>query len=290
MSECKIENMPQNPESQWFGQKKVSPAQKTGLVIDVFDSVADRYDLMNDLMSVGVHRLWKDQFVRQIRPRPEYTYLDVAGGTGDIAFRIRRVLQASSLSSRERVREKGHKGIGSSATALSPALSQREKWNITICDLNAEMLRVGRNRAADRGWINDFEWVVGNAEALPVEDNSVDVYTIAFGLRNVTHIDKALRDAYRVLKPGGRFFCLEFSHVNEPFLAKIYDAYSYRVIPRVGQVVAKDRNSYQYLVESIRKFPNQKALERRLYDAGFGKIRVKNLSFGVAAIHEAWKF
>jgi demethylmenaquinone methyltransferase/2-methoxy-6-polyprenyl-1,4-benzoquinol methylase len=208
-------------------------------------------------MSGGVHRLWKDQFVRQIRPRPEYHYLDVAGGTGDIAFRIKKAAQPES--------------------------------KITVCDLNAEMLRVGRNRATDRGWLNDFEWVVGNAETLPVESESVDVYTIAFGLRNVTRIDTALAEAYRVLKPGGRFFCLEFSHVDEPFLAKIYDAFSFRIIPRIGQIVAKDRDSYQYLVESIRKFPNQKALERRLYGAGFGKVRVKNLSFGVAAIHEAWK-
>jgi demethylmenaquinone methyltransferase/2-methoxy-6-polyprenyl-1,4-benzoquinol methylase len=151
------------------------------------------------------------------------------------------------------------------------------------------MLRVGRDRATDRGWLNDFEWVVGDAANLPQKDESVDVYTIAFGLRNVTHIDDALKEAHRVLKPGGRFFCLEFSHVIDPFLAKLYDAYSYNVIPRIGQVVAKDRDSYQYLVESIRKFPNQKALERRLYGAGFGKVNVKNLSFGVAAIHEAWK-
>jgi demethylmenaquinone methyltransferase/2-methoxy-6-polyprenyl-1,4-benzoquinol methylase len=247
----------QNPESRWFGEKSVTPEQKTGLVIDVFDSVADSYDVMNDLMSMGVHRLWKDQFVRQIRPRPEYKYLDVAGGTGDIAFRIRKITGGA---------------------------------DITVCDLNAEMLRVGRDRATDRGWLNDFEWVVGNAESMPIEDESVDVYTIAFGLRNVTHIDKALADAHRVLKPGGRFFCLEFSHVEEPFLAKMYNAYSYRVIPKIGQMVAKDRESYQYLVESIRKFPNQNALQRRLYDAGFGKVRVKNLSFGIAAIHEAWKF
>ena len=151
------------------------------------------------------------------------------------------------------------------------------------------MLRVGRDRAMDRGWVDDFEWVAGNAEALPVESESTDVYTIAFGLRNVTHIDTALREAWRVLKPGGRFFCMEFSRVNEPALARIYDAYSYRIIPRIGQIVAKDRDSYQYLVESIRKFPNQKALERRLYGAGFDRVRVRNLSFGVVAIHEAWK-
>lgn len=249
-----------NPESQWFGEKPVTPEEKTGLVIDVFDSVADRYDLMNDLMSGGVHRLWKDQFVRQIRPRADYTYLDVGGGTGDIAFRIRKATGASKTGPQ-----------------------------ITVCDLNGEMLRVGRARAEDRGWLNDFEWVVGNADALPVPDNSVDVYTIAFCLRNVTNIDDALAEAYRVLKPGGRFFCLEFSQVTEPFLAKIYDAYSYRVIPRMGKLVTKDAESYQYLVESIRKFPNQRALEKRLLTAGFDRVKIRNLSFGVAAIHEAWK-
>lgn len=246
----------QNPESQWFGTRKVTAKEKTGRVIDVFDSVADSYDLMNDLMSAGVHRLWKDQLIRQIRPRPGLSYLDVAGGTGDIAFRIRR--------------------------KAGPA-------RITLCDLNAEMLRVGRDRAVNHGWVDDFEWVVGNAEALPMDSESVDVYTISFGLRNVTHIDDALREAWRVLRPGGRFFCLEFSRVDEPFLAKIYDAYSFRVIPRIGQVVAKDRDSYQYLVESIRKFPPQKALEKRLYQAGFDRVKITNLSFGVAAIHEAWK-
>ena len=247
----------QNPESQWFGEKPVTAEQKTGLVIDVFDSVADRYDLMNDLMSGGVHRLWKDQLIRQIRPRPEYAYLDVAGGTGDIAFRIRKAIGAGS--------------------------------DITVCDLNAEMLRVGRDRAIDRGWLNDFKWIEGNAEALPIEDESIDVYTIAFGLRNVTHIDTALREARRVLRPGGRFFCLEFSEVREPLMAKLYDIYSFHLIPRIGQIVTKDRESYQYLVESIRKFPNQKALERRLYNAGFDNVRVRNMSFGVVAIHEAWK-
>lgn len=251
----------QNPESQWFGEKKVSPKEKTGLVIDVFDSVADSYDVMNDLMSAGVHRLWKDQLIRTIRPRADQDFLDVAGGTGDIAFRIKKAMGAAQPTGR-----------------------------ITLCDLNKEMLRVGRDRAVDRGWMDDFEWVVGDAAALPVESNSKDVYTISFGLRNVTHIDDALAEAYRVLRPGGRFFCLEFSRVDEPLLAKVYDAYSYNIIPRIGQAVAKDRASYQYLVESIRKFPPQKALQRRLYQAGFDRVKVTNLTFGVAAIHEAWKF
>lgn len=246
-----------NPESQWFGRRSVSPQEKTRLVLDVFDSVASKYDIMNDLMSGGIHRIWKDQLIRQIRPRKHMTFLDVAGGTGDIAFRI-------------------NKATGGDAT-------------IKVCDINASMLEVGRDRAFNKGLVKGMEWIVGNAEKLPVESNSVDVYTIAFGLRNVTHIDDALREACRVLKPGGRFFCLEFSHVQEPALAKAYDAFSFHVIPRIGQVVAKDRDSYQYLVESIRAFPKQEELRTRLLEAGFGRASVRNLTFGVAAIHEAWK-
>ena len=244
----------QNPESQWFGNRAVAAAEKTRLVRGVFDSVADNYDLMNDLMSGGLHRLWKDRFVRDIRPRPGMACLDVAGGTGDIAFRLRR------------------RGAA-----------------VTVCDLNAEMLRVGRDRALDRGLPADIDWVTGNAEALPFPDASFDVYTIAFGLRNVTRIDTALAEAARVLRPGGRFFCLEFSRVEEPFLRRVYDLYSARVIPRVGQAVAKDLDSYQYLVESIRKFPRQEELKRRLDTAGLALGRFANLSFGVVAIHSATK-
>ncbi len=246
-----------NPESQWFGRRSVSPQEKTRLVLDVFDSVAGKYDIMNDLMSGGIHRIWKDQLIRQIRPRKHMTFLDVAGGTGDIAFRI-------------------NKATSGDAT-------------IKVCDINASMLEVGRDRAFNKGMVKGMEWIVGNAEKLPIESNSVDVYTIAFGLRNVTHIDDALKEACRVLKPGGRFFCLEFSHVEEPALAKAYDAFSYHVIPRIGQIVAKDRESYQYLVESIRAFPKQEELRTRLLEAGFGRASVRNLTFGVAAIHEAWK-
>ncbi len=249
--------MTQNPESRWFGTEEVSPEQKTRKVIGVFDSVAGNYDIMNDLMSGGLHRLWKDHLIRKIRPRAGLHYLDVAGGTGDIAFRIRKKAGPDS--------------------------------KITLCDLNTEMLRVGRDRAIDKGWLNDFDWVTGNAEALPLPDNSVDVYTIAFGLRNVTHIDTGLSEALRVLKPGGRFYCLEFSKVREPLLAKIYDEYSYRVIPKIGEIVAKDRDSYQYLVESIRKFPSQRELLTRMETAGFSRCRVENLTFGVVAIHEGIK-
>ncbi len=247
----------QNPEKNWFGTEAVTPTEKTRKVIGVFDSVAPKYDVMNDLMSGGLHRLWKDHFVRKIRPRAGLHYLDVAGGTGDIAFRIRKKAGADC--------------------------------KITLCDLNTEMLSVGRDRAMDLGYAHDFEWVTGNAESLPLQDESVDVYTIAFGLRNVTHIDTALTEALRVLKPGGRFYCLEFSKVHEPTLARIYDAWSFHVIPKIGEMVANDRASYQYLVESIRKFPPQKELLKRMETAGFCRCRVENLTFGVVAIHEGVK-
>ncbi len=247
----------QNPEKEWFGEKRVSAEEKTALVRGVFDSVADKYDLMNDLMSGGLHRLWKDRFVRDIRPRPGLDYLDVAGGTGDIAFRLRK--------------------------AAGPDTA------VTILDLNEDMLRVGRDRAVDRGWLTGFDWVTGNAESLPFPDSSFDVYTIAFGLRNVTHIDEALKEAARVLRPGGRFYCLEFSRVQEPFLAKIYDAWSFHAIPRIGQAVAKDRDSYRYLVESIRKFPKPQDLVRRMAATGLNDARFTALSFGVVAIHQARK-
>lgn len=250
-------SMSQNPERNWFGEKKVSPDEKTALVRGVFDSVADKYDLMNDLMSGGVHRLWKDRFVRAIRPKPGLHYLDVAGGTGDISFRIRKEAGATA--------------------------------RITLCDLDNAMLAVGRDRALDRGYADGFSWVTGNAEYLPLPDGSVDVYTIAFGLRNVTHIDTALAEAYRVLKPGGRFFCLEFSHVGDPTIARVYDAFSFGVIPRIGQIVAKNRESYQYLVESIRKFPKQAELCHRLRAAGFDGVAHEDLSFGIAAIHKGFK-
>ena len=242
----------QNRESRQFGEKEVTPEEKTALVRGVFDSVADNYDIMNDLMSGGLHRLWKDSFVRRIRPKSNQKFLDVAGGTGDIAFRIKK---------------------------------KAPEADITVFDLNQNMLDVGRDRAIDKGWINDFEWITGNAAALPFEDNSFDVYTIAFGLRNVTLIDEALREAARVLKPGGRFFCLEFSHVHEPILAKAYDLYSYNVIPRIGAAIAKDTESYQYLVESIRKFPQQENLQARMEDSGLKNCSFSNLSAGIVAIH-----
>ena len=248
--------MSANPESTKFGERRVSPEEKTGLVRGVFDSVADNYDLMNDLMSGGLHRVWKDRFVRLIRPRSNMKFIDVAGGTGDIAFRIRK---------------------------------RAPKAHITVYDLNQNMLDVGRDRAIDKGWVDGFSWECGNAEKLPHPDNTFDVYTIAFGLRNVTRIDNALKEAYRVLKPGGRFLCLEFSHVREPVLSKAYDFYSYNIIPKIGAAVARDRASYQYLVESIRTFPKQEILKNRMESAGFKNCSFSNLSAGIVAIHRGYK-
>lgn len=247
----------QNKEGEWFGEKKVNPNEKAGLVEDVFESVASKYDIMNDVMSGGVHRLWKDRLVRMIAPTPDLQYLDVAGGTGDIAFRI-------------------HKKTAGQA-------------KITVCDINAEMLKYGKARAIDRGIIQNIEWMQGDAEKLPYADNSFDVYTISFGLRNVTRIDDALKEAYRVLKPGGRFYCLEFSKVKNPALDGIYDIYSRAFIPKFGAMVAGDEDSYQYLVESIRKFPPQDELKQRITQAGFDRATYKNMSFGIAAIHSGYK-
>ncbi|MBI1214860.1 MAG: bifunctional demethylmenaquinone methyltransferase/2-methoxy-6-polyprenyl-1,4-benzoquinol methylase UbiE [Alphaproteobacteria bacterium] len=244
-----------NKESQWFGYEKVAPDEKTRRVEGVFDSVAARYDLMNDLMSGGLHRLWKNKFVRMMRPRADRSLLDVAGGTGDIAFRYRAL-------------------AGDAA-------------KITVCDYNREMLKVGRARAVDRGYLDGFEWVSGDAADLPFEDRRFHLYSISFGLRNVTRIDDALAEARRVLRPGGQFFCLEFSHVKNDLLQKLYDEYSFRVIPQMGEMVADDRESYQYLVESIRQFPKQGELSKRLLNAGFDDVKVTNIMGGIAAIHVA---
>ncbi|CAK0741408.1 bifunctional 2-octaprenyl-6-methoxy-1,4-benzoquinol methylase and demethylmenaquinone methyltransferase [Azospirillaceae bacterium] len=225
------------------------------MVQGVFESVAGRYDLMNDLMSGGVHRLWKDSLIRQVAPRADMRLLDVAGGTGDVAFRF----------------------------------VERGGGPVIVCDLTESMVRVGRDRAFDRGLATGIDWLVGNAEQLPVQSRSVDVYTIAFGLRNVTRIDAALAEARRVLKPGGRFFCLEFSRVVFPVLREIYDFYSFQALPRLGRMVAGDADSYRYLVESIRRFPDQETLAQRIAAAGFGRVRWRNLTGGIAAIHSGWR-
>jgi len=243
-----------------FGFRTVAADDKARLVRDVFDSVAARYDLMNDLMSGGIHRLWKSAMIDWLMPRPGLRMIDVAGGTGDIAFRIRERLEAAG-------------GAG----------------DILVCDINERMLRVGRNRAVDRGYLDGLEWICADAESLPLPDASVEAYTIAFGIRNVTHVDRALREAFRVLKPGGRFLCLEFSRVEQPWLERVYDAYSFQIVPRIGEAVVGDADSYRYLVESIRRFPNQSRFAEMMTEAGFGQVKWRNLSGGIAAIHSAWR-
>jgi len=242
-----------NKEAQWFGYKKVNPTEKSGLVQGVFDSVAKNYDLMNDVMSGGVHRVWKNTLIRLMRPRPDKKLLDVAGGTGDIAFKYL-------------------KKAGTCA-------------EITVCDINQNMLDVGRDRAFDRGIVKGIDWVHGDAQKLPFEDETFDLYSISFGLRNVPKIDDALKEAHRVLKPGGYFYCLEFSEVQVPVLNKLYDLYSFTLLPKMGKYIAKDEESYKYLAESIRQFPKQAELEQRMYDAGFKDAHYINLSGGIAAIH-----
>lgn len=239
-----------------FGYRQVDPAEKTRLVHGVFERVARRYDLMNDLMSGGIHRLWKESLVDQIRPRAGMHVLDVAGGTGDIAFRLLRRAPGA---------------------------------RVTVLDLTEDMLRVGRDRSLDRGRVGGVDWVCANAEALPLPDMSVHAYTIAFGLRNVTDRAAALAEARRVLKPGSRFFCLEFSQVTVPMLNDLYERYSFQVVPRMGAMVARDRESYQYLVESIRRFPDQEALAGLMQDAGLEQVTWRNLSGGIAAIHAGWR-
>lgn len=246
---------PAGSEANWFGFRPVDPNDKSGLVRSVFNSVATNYDLMNDLMSGGIHRLWKDTLMDMVAPRPDMTLLDVAGGTGDIAFRF----------------------------------LQRGGGGAVVCDITEAMVRVGRDRAIDRNILSGVQWTVGDAEKLPFASRSMDAYTIAFGLRNVTHIDKAIAEAYRVLKPGSRFFCLEFSHVVLPGLRELYDVYSFQVLPRLGRMVARDEDSYRYLAESIRRFPDQASLAKRIEAAGFASVRVRNLTGGIAAIHSGWR-
>ncbi len=249
-----------------FGFQSVKTEDKAKMVRDVFDNVASKYDIMNDAMSLGVHRLWKDSLIDTLKPFPGMSHIDVAGGTGDIAF---RVLDA--------VRKK------------TDDPEKLAKTNIAITDINEQMLNVGRNRAIDRGDMNQFKFFVGDAETLPVEANTYDSYTIAFGIRNVSRIDVALRDAYRILKPGGRFLCLEFSEVILPYLAELYDKYSFQLIPKLGEIITQDRDSYQYLVESIRRFPKQEAFTTMIKDAGFEKVSYRNMSGGIVALHSGWK-
>jgi demethylmenaquinone methyltransferase / 2-methoxy-6-polyprenyl-1,4-benzoquinol methylase len=248
------------PSTTSFGYKEVPRDARQGLVNDVFAAVANRYDLMNDLMSGGLHRLWKDDFVAMLGPPKSarrFDLLDVAGGTGDITL---RALRAG--------------GTGCHAV---------------LCDISPEMVAVGRKRLAGPDFAGRVTFSIGNAESLPFPDKSFDAYTIAFGIRNVTRIEAALGEAFRVLKPGGRFLCLEFSACEVPLLDRLYDFHSFQVIPRIGQLAAGSAESYQYLVESIRKFPIQERFAAMIRDAGFGRVSYRNLTGGIAAIHSGWR-
>lgn len=239
-----------------FGFQTVPEAEKAGRVQGVFNSVASRYDVMNDVMSGGVHRIWKDAMMDWLAPRPGQRLLDVAGGTGDIAFRF--------------LKRAGH-------------------GHATVVDLTEPMLVEGRKRAEAEAMADSLDWVVGDAMALPFPDASFDTYTISFGIRNVTRPQDALAEAYRVLKPGGRLMVLEFSQVPNDMLQWLYDRYSFTMIPLMGQVIANDRDSYQYLVESIRRFPDQDTFLGMLREAGFEQAKYRNLTMGVAALHSGWK-
>lgn len=240
-------------ETVSFGYREVNASEKAGMVRQVFSGVAGSYDLMNDAMSFGAHRLWKDQFVARVKPRAGEAILDMAGGTGDIAFRLVKAGAA-----------------------------------VTVADINPEMLAVGQQRAGKRR-LSGLQWSEQNAEALSFADRSFDAYTIAFGIRNVTFIDKALAEAHRVLNYGGRFFCLEFSTCVWPGFAEIYDAYSHRLVPKIGKALAKDEESYRYLIESIRRFPPMPEFERMIRAAGFAQTKVEPILGGLVAIHSGWK-
>ncbi|NBC36552.1 ubiquinone/menaquinone biosynthesis methyltransferase [Novosphingobium sp. FSY-8] len=236
-----------------FGYEDIAEEEKEARVGAVFSGVAKKYDIMNDAMSAGMHRLWKDKFVRRVKPQPNEDILDMAGGTGDIAFRM-----------------------------------HKHGANVTVSDINQDMLDVGIERAMERG-LDGLVWSRQNAEELSFPARHFDAYTIAFGIRNVTHIDKALAEAYRVLRFGGRFFCLEFSTTEWPGFREVYDAYSHKLVPQIGQMIAGDAESYRYLIESIRRFPPMPAFETMIRDAGFVNTRVEPILGGLVAIHSGWK-
>ena len=239
-----------------FGFETVPEAEKAKKVQGVFTSVASKYDVMNDVMSLGVHRIWKEAMMDWLAPRPSQKLLDVAGGTGDISFKF---------------------------------LKRAGSGHATVLDITENMLIEGRKRAEANQVLDSLNWVVGDAMALPFADNSFDVYTISFGIRNVTRPQEALNEAFRVLRPGGRLMVLEFSQIPVPLAQKAYDLYSFNVIPRMGKLIANDRDSYQYLIESIRKFPNQETFLSMVRQAGFENANYRNLSLGIAALHSGWK-
>ena len=239
-----------------FGFETVREDEKAGRVQGVFTSVASKYDIMNDVMSVGIHRIWKEAMMDWLAPRAGQKLLDVAGGTGDISFKF---------------------------------LERAGPGHATVCDITEQMLVAGRTRAEAAAMSDSLDWVVGDAMALPFADNTFDVYTISFGIRNVTRPQEALNEAYRVLRPGGRLMVLEFSQLPNPMMQAAYDAYSFNVIPRMGKLIANDSESYQYLVESIRKFPDQDTFLGMVKSAGFEQAKYRNLSLGIAALHSGWK-
>ena len=239
-----------------FGFQTVNETEKAGMVHGVFTRVASKYDIMNDVMSVGIHRIWKDAMMDWLAPRPGTKLLDVAGGTGDVSFRY---------------------------------LKRAPGAHATVLDMTESMLVEGRQRAEADRMAEHLDWVVGDAMALPFPANSFDVYTISFGIRNVTRVQDALNEAYRVLRPGGRLMVLEFSQLPNELMQKAYDLYSFNVIPVMGQIIAGDRDSYQYLVESIRKFPDQETFLGMIRQAGFQQAKYRNLSMGIAALHSGWK-
>ncbi|MDG1288959.1 MAG: bifunctional demethylmenaquinone methyltransferase/2-methoxy-6-polyprenyl-1,4-benzoquinol methylase UbiE [Lentibacter sp.] len=239
-----------------FGFQTVPESEKAGRVQGIFGSVASKYDVMNDAMSLGIHRVWKDAMMDWLAPRPSQRLLDVAGGTGDVSFRF---------------------------------LARAGDAEAVVCDLTEPMLVEGRKRAEAEQMANRLSWVVGDAMALPFPDNSFDVYTISFGIRNVTRPQDALAEAFRVLRPGGRLMVLEFSQIPNDLMQKAYDLYSFNIIPRLGEAIAGDRDSYQYLVESIRRFPDQGTFLQMIKDAGFENASYRNLSLGIAALHSGWK-
>ena len=239
-----------------FGFETVHAAEKAGKVQGVFNSVAAKYDVMNDVMSIGIHRIWKEAMMDWLAPRCGQTLIDVAGGTGDVSFKF---------------------------------LNRAGSGHATVLDLTENMLVEGRKRAEASEMEQSLDWLVGDAMALPFADNSFDVYTISFGIRNVTRPEDALSEAFRVLRPGGRLMVLEFSQIPVPLVQKAYDLYSFNIIPVMGKMIANDRDSYQYLVESIRKFPNQETFLNMIRGAGFENVSYRNLSLGIAALHSGWK-
>jgi demethylmenaquinone methyltransferase/2-methoxy-6-polyprenyl-1,4-benzoquinol methylase len=248
--------MTESQNTTHFGFKTVDETEKAGMVEGLFSSVASKYDVMNDAMSMGIHRLWKDAMMDWLAPRGTLKLLDVAGGTGDVAFRF---------------------------------LKRAPQSHATVFDMTQGMLDAGRTRAEADDMADSLDWVCGDAMALPFADNSFDVYTISFGIRNVTRPQVALEEAYRVLKPGGRLMVLEFSQIPNPAMQWAYDQYSFNVIPKMGQVIANDADSYRYLVESIRKFPDQDTFLQMIRDAGFESAKYRNYTMGIAALHSGWK-